>query len=161
MLTIDFISGTWASSRGRERRDELDSASLADLQFHYFLGDVRLSDEHGVVFQTSFGWVGALDFVISLFRIGQQLGTAQEASLDYRFKQSDDWISVLRVRDAVFLSCSFAPGIARAPFKDFVNHTCYSLGSMLDQFAVEYPGLVANPDIVRLRKELHTSGTSQ
>ena len=154
MLTFEHVSSSWGSAYGWERQDKLSSATLVDLRFHYFLGDVRISDDHGVVLDTKIGSVGILDFAISMLAIAEQMTTRQDAASEYRFKESNDWISVLKVGDDVFLACSYAPGIAQASFGEFTDQAGRFLATTLDQLSSDFPALALNREVASIRKKL-------
>lgn len=160
MVKLEFLRRP-GTHLGWEARKDFSSAKLVELQFHCFLGDIRISDNHGVVFETRFGSVGLLDIASAMRLLTQRLATQPgAASFDYRFKQSNDWISSLKLGQEVFLACSFAPGIARAPMSEFDRQTQEFLRETLAQLVAEYPTLALNREIVDLQSQLIFRDTS-
>lgn len=134
---------------GREYRGGCATASLTELTWYYFHGDVHIGTADGE-FTTNFGWVAILDFATNLSALASNLQVGEQAN--YWFKESDDWFSFLRTgSDQVVIAASFAPGLATSSYGEFKAESANFLAQILKRLIAEFPELALNPVLGRIR----------
>ena len=146
MLALDYSLDPASSRKSGEV--DLAKASLEDLRYGLFLGDVYLRDpDAGVDLSGPWGWVPVLDFALSLKAIVEAL--QQEESVRFEFTESEAALDFRRDGDDVEIAATYAPGIVRLPLRTFRDQVLAFARRVVSELCTRNLRLAANPEIRR------------
>lgn len=145
MFILGFAPSANDRFRGWEYEHDCAAATLVDLSYRYFLGDISISTEE-VTMKTRFEWVPVYDFGLSMQYISAQLADS-DGLHSYEFKESDDWVSVRRRGVDIYISTSFERGIAWTPYVNFRDEVSRFLTATTRDLSSSFPALTRNTEL--------------
>lgn len=134
---------------GWEHRRSCDTASKHDLLWHFFPGDIEIL-VNGTRLATDWASVPALHFVASLHMIKITLAQRDSSTDVYNFTEEAQQIIFRRDGPSLSINCTYAPGVAIAPFNDFAREVPEFGRRLIANLGKEYPSLLVNPYVKSL-----------
>ena len=131
----------------------LSSASVEELHFDYFLGNVSFIVD-GADFSADWGWVPVLDFAISLHRIIRDLHDDRPAV--FEFTESDATIKFILSGGRIIISSSYSNTLASVDHAVFSEKTHLFAQKVISDLAAALPVLRQNPHFVLMEEEFRT-----
>jgi hypothetical protein len=138
---LGYLIGESPLGAPREAELDLATAPAYQLFFSCFLGDVRLSLD-GIDFSTRFGWVATLGFAIGFAARVRDL--PQTVRWNIHFQEKDEWISLRLDRGVVYVSASYAKGIAVVSHDRLDELARTALRDLVGRLVGEHPRLRRN-----------------
>ncbi|MGH9336533.1 MAG: hypothetical protein ACRD21_22575, partial [Vicinamibacteria bacterium] len=129
---------------------DLVRASVDDLRYRVFLGDVLFHANHHDL-SARWGWVPLLDFALGLRKILRNLKEGEFGIFD--FTDSDATIRFQRNEEMVEVTASYAPGSASVLYKSFLEEVDRFAGSVSSRLVNQYPELIENRNFHKLKDE--------
>jgi hypothetical protein len=139
--TIDLtyrLSARW----NKALRDRCDDASVAELLYEMFLGDLsfRIGDAD---FSALWGWVPIMDVVRQLMRAVRQLPAINRLDID--FTESDALLRLDYEDGVVTISSTYSPAVVKVTLSDFDDAVRRFATDAIQDFEAKCPGLRGNP----------------
>ncbi|WP_067830943.1 hypothetical protein [Actinomadura kijaniata] len=152
MIELDFeIKGYPGTGRRVELDSDLATVYQPDLVNGAFMGDavVRLGD---VDLGTDFHWLTMLDWCARLTGAVRTLDREPTHTID--FFESDDFLSLRRHGDDLLAACSYRPGIAVVPYRDFAQAVRRFTAERMRWLSENFPTALDNPAMPQLKRAL-------
>jgi len=139
-----IVKGYPGSGRRIESESDLSLVSGPDLIQGAFMGDavIKLGNDD---FSTRFGWVTLLDWCLRISSAARTM--ASTTSSHFRFSESDDFLSLRRDSDKLFVACSYSPGVAVASYIEFAKAVRDFVDEQLSWISTNYPSAMMNPEM--------------
>jgi len=146
MLELDYNVDLASIQKAREV--DLAAATIYELRYSLFVGDVRITDSQaGVDLSALWGWVPVIDFALGLKYVADVLETEKVGQFD--FTESEAALNFCRVGDSVEISATYAPGLINVPVETFRYDVETFALRMVNDLCTRNIRLAANPEIRR------------
>jgi hypothetical protein len=154
MLELGFVvKGYPGSGRRVEDESNLAEVSRVDLVAGAFMGDaVMMIGGHN--FSTRFGWVTMIDWLIRMSDTLRALSISE--AKNFGFTESEDFVSFRRVKDQLFVACSYEPGIAVIQYEEFVTSARGFIKGSLEWISTSFPDSLINPAMSDVRARIYS-----